>query len=65
MLEKTLSPLDCKESNQSVLNKINPEVFIERDYVEASILTADMKSTCIEQDLDAVKPKAKEEEGRE
>ena len=31
MLEKTLeSPLDCKEINQSILKKINPEYSLER-----------------------------------
>ena len=30
VLEKTLeSPLDCRESNQSVLNELNPEYSVE------------------------------------
>ena len=36
VLEKTLeSPLDCKESDQSILKEINPEYFTGRTDAEA------------------------------
>ena len=59
VLEKTLeSPLNCEESNQSILKEINPELLIGRTdaKAEAPILSPpDAKRQLIGKDADAGK----------
>ena len=60
------SPLNCKESNQSILKEINPELFIGRTDAKAEapiLLPPDAKSQLIGKDPDAGKDLDQEAKG--
>ena len=67
VLEKTLeSPLDCKESNQSILKEISPGCSLEGTDVEAEtpiLWPPQVKSWLIRKDSDAGKDWRQEEKG--